>query len=115
MRSIAKHFYIHDGIRVDAICPGIVRTNLLSSKEWKQFPDEYFTPVEKIVETVLLLVDGVDMVDAKGKRIEAKQAWGRSVEINGQSYYFGDQLEYCDDAMREVMRATDVENSMKKN
>lgn len=29
MRSIAEHYYQHDGVRVNAICPATVRTNLL--------------------------------------------------------------------------------------
>jgi NAD(P)-dependent dehydrogenase (short-subunit alcohol dehydrogenase family) len=29
MRSLAKHYYLRDSIRVNCICPGTVRTNLL--------------------------------------------------------------------------------------
>ena len=40
MRSIAKHFWLNDKIRVNAICPGVVKTNLLAAKEWGSFPDD---------------------------------------------------------------------------
>jgi len=40
MRSIARYFWFQNKIRVNAICPGVARVN---------FPEEYFTPVEKIV------------------------------------------------------------------
>ena len=39
-RSIAKHFWWNDKIRVYAICPGVVKTNLLTAKEWGSFPDD---------------------------------------------------------------------------
>jgi len=55
MRSIAKAFYFNDRVRVNTINPGTVKTNLLDSEAWKQFPDSYFTPVEKIVEVVLMV------------------------------------------------------------
>jgi NAD(P)-dependent dehydrogenase (short-subunit alcohol dehydrogenase family) len=55
MRSIAKAYYFNDRVRVNTINPGTVKTNLLDSEAWKQFPDSYFTPVEKIVEVVLMV------------------------------------------------------------
>lgn len=49
MRSIARYFWLQNKIRVNAICPSVVRANLLDTKEWANFLEEYFTPVEKIV------------------------------------------------------------------
>ena len=76
-RSIAGRLWHEDGIRVNvsieightkhhacteiamqAICPGTVRTNLLTNKQWENFPSDYFTPLEKIVEVVMMLIDG---------------------------------------------------------
>lgn len=120
MRSIAKSFWKHDGIRVNAICPGVVKTNLLTAKEWENFPDEFFTPVKKIVESVLVLLDGVDRVT--GNRIDEVEGgkenasagkdgvlWGEAVEISGENHYYRDTPRVCDDAMRAVMRATDIQ------
>ena len=50
-------------------------TDLLDASRWAAFQDEFFTPVEKIVEVVLMLVEGDDMVDGKGVRISADRAW----------------------------------------
>jgi len=108
-RSIAKHYYIHDKIRVNCICPGTVRTNLLDSTAWSTFPDEYFTPVEKIVEVVLMLVDGGKMKDSKGVVVPADKNFMRAVEVNGRNHYFREQPAYCDEAMEAVMKATDVD------
>lgn len=50
MRSIAQYFWFQNKIRVNAICPSLVRANLLDAKERANFPEEYFMPVEKIVD-----------------------------------------------------------------
>jgi NAD(P)-dependent dehydrogenase (short-subunit alcohol dehydrogenase family) len=108
MRSIAKAYYVNDRIRANTINPGTVRTNLLDQEAWNHFPDSYFTPVSKIVEVVLMLVDGGEMVDSKSVKVEAGKDWGRAVEVNGTNHYFREQVDYCDEAMAAVMRATDV-------
>jgi len=94
-RSVAKHFWEHDKIRANAILPGTMKTPLLSDKEWETFGDTRWTPIEKVVEVVEMLVEGED--------------WGKTVEISGRKHYFREQAEYCDDDMRRVMEATDVE------
>jgi NAD(P)-dependent dehydrogenase (short-subunit alcohol dehydrogenase family) len=121
MRSIAKHFWISDRIRVNAICPGVVQTNLLTTKEWGNFPRQFFTPVEKIVETVLILLDGKDTVvgnridevegDVTGNASSGKRGvlWGEAIEISGNNHYYRDAPKICDDAMKAVMKATDIE------
>lgn len=107
-RAVAKHFYFRDKIRVSCICPGSVRTNLLDAVGWSQFPESYFTKVEKIVEVVLMLIDGGKMEDSKGVVKGEGQDWSLAVEVNGPNHYFREQPEWCDTAMEEVMKATDV-------
>ncbi|KAF2263542.1 NAD(P)-binding protein [Lojkania enalia] len=105
MRSISPYYYHKAGIRVNAICPGTVKTNLLTSDEWRNFPEEYFTPIEKIAETVCMLVDGTDEVKGKDQGVLN----GKAVEISGRQHYYRDMVEYCDDGMRAVMGATNIE------
>lgn len=109
MRSIAGK-YMNDGIRVNAICPGTVATGLLEAAAWKTFPQEYFTPVSVIVDTVLKLIDGNEVVDAKGILAEAGEVFGKAVEINVNNFYIRDQYEYCDQAMANVMGSTNRDN-----
>lgn len=97
-RSVAKHFWTHDKIRANAILPGTMKTGLLNDKEWETFGDTSWTPIEKVVEVVEMLLD------------EKEAHWGKTVEISGVNHYFREQAEYCDEDMRRVMEATDVEN-----
>lgn len=105
MRSIAGK-YMDSGIRVNAICPGTVETGLLESEAWKTFPQEYFTPISMIVETVLKLIDGKAMTDATGYAVSEGNAYGKAVEVNGTNFYIRDQHPYCDKAMAAVMGST---------
>lgn len=120
MRSIAPSFWHNDGIRVNAICPGIVQTNLVDPKGWAAFPSHQFIALETIARVVLMLLDPVGagtgtangMVDATGTFIPASQGYGRAVEISGDSFYFREAPDFCDQGMREIMAATVVENQV---
>jgi NAD(P)-dependent dehydrogenase (short-subunit alcohol dehydrogenase family) len=116
MRSIAKHFWTYDKIRVNAICPGVVKTNLLTTKEWANFPNEFFTPVDKIAETVVMLIDGKDDTKQAGTtRIDGERPdkkgvlWGEAVEISGRNHYYREPNPVSDDGMAAVMKATDIQ------
>lgn len=128
MRSVAPHFW-REGIRVNAICPGIVRTGLVDKVAWDSFPPHQFIPVETIRKVVLMLIDGQDkeadiargqtqlqtgagMVDASGNHVAASSAYGRAVEISTVGYYFREHPAFCDDGMASVMAATVVENQI---
>jgi NAD(P)-dependent dehydrogenase (short-subunit alcohol dehydrogenase family) len=109
MRAVAFPFHHYDGIRTYAICPGTVRTNLLSGEEWKAFPEEYFTPTENVSSAVELLVEGGQLKDAWGRTVEHADSYGLAVEIIGSQIYFRDQPDYCNDAMKNILLATSME------
>lgn len=117
VRAIAPAYHARAGIRVNCICPGTVRTNLLSVDEWAGFPEEYFTPVEKIGDVVLMLIEGKD--DGKGEvGTEVGEGGvdgllgggmvGMAVEIIGRRHYYRGAVQFADEAMRAVMGATNV-------
>lgn len=132
MRAIAPSYWTH-GIRVNAICPGVVPTNLVDSKGWATFPSQLFIAPETIAATVLMLIrptqkhattgasagadsdsdsNSLGMQDAEGTFIPASQAFGRTVEISGDRLYFREQPDFCDLDMRRTMQATVVENQV---
>lgn len=109
MRSIATQYH-KEGIRTYAICPGTVRTNLLTSNTYNAFPDEYLTPVETIVSTVRTLIVGGTMRDARGREVHKGWDYGLAVEIFGKDIYFRDQLEFINDGIRQVCQAASFKN-----
>ncbi|KAL4891071.1 NAD(P)-binding protein [Aspergillus ambiguus] len=109
MRSVADTFS-REGIRVNALCPGIVRTNLVDAQGWSNFPADRFIRKENVAEVVLLLANGAAMVDATGKT--ASRPHGLAVELSGEKYYFREQPPYCDAEMEGVMGATSLANQV---
>jgi FKBP-type peptidyl-prolyl cis-trans isomerase 2 len=92
-----------------------VETNLVGEGGWSNFPRQFFTPVEMIPKVVLMLVDGVELNDAKGVKVPAEKAYGQTVEINLNNYYIRGVPEFCDDAMKAIMEATSVESESTTN
>lgn len=93
MRAIAGHCQIIDGIRVNALLPGAVKTPIL---EWGDFPEDAFTPPELIAEVVFKLAAGEEIVDSKGAKIPTEKAYGQAVIVTGKKYYIHPETEYCD-------------------
>lgn len=103
MRSVERHMWRRDGIRVNAVLPGTVKTNLLTQESWKQFADEYFTPVAQIVKAVLIFLDGKDE-----SRPDLGVIKGQAIECSGMVLHYRDQPAYSDEGMAAVMAATDT-------
>ncbi|KAJ4364075.1 hypothetical protein N0V83_009530 [Neocucurbitaria cava] len=107
-----SYAYHQEGIRTFATCPGTIKTGLMTAEEWKSFPDEYYTPVETLVEAVTTIVDGGDVEDGKGRKVKAEDNWGLTVEVSGESFYFRDQVEFSDKRMEDMMKFTSMENQL---
>lgn len=123
MRSIAPFYYQDKSIsaRVNCINPGSVKTNLLDPAAWGTFSDDVFVPIEKIADTVLMLIDGYDVGGRSvgdGKPLSegangvngtggGEKLWGKAVELSGRNHYYRDQPVYCDPHMEACMKATE--------
>ncbi|KAK8167958.1 hypothetical protein BKA80DRAFT_300003 [Phyllosticta citrichinensis] len=105
-RSIAPRLHAAHNIRVNALCPGVVSTSLLSAEEWDQVeirPDTW-TPVSCVANAVLRIVDcGTDLerpvVDSVGKEVKVGELFGRAFECSGEKWYWRDPLPFCDERM----------------
>ncbi|KAH7159433.1 3-beta-hydroxysteroid dehydrogenase [Dactylonectria estremocensis] len=106
LRAIAPRL-VSEGIRANAILPGVVATNLMTEEDFEHYPPECFTPLEAVTGAVLQIVDGMDMSDAKGRTVQGADVYGQAVEINMNNIYFRDQPEWCDEAMPHVLAATE--------
>ncbi|KAK7542218.1 uncharacterized protein J3D65DRAFT_565471 [Phyllosticta citribraziliensis] len=111
-RSIAPRLHASHNIRVNAMCPGVVPTSLLSAKEWDQVDirPETWTPVSCVANAVLRIVDcGTDLerpvVDSIGKEVKVGEMFGRAVECSGERWYWRDPLPFCDERMELALGA----------
>lgn len=98
---------------MNCICPGTVRTGLIEPEAWETFPQQYFTPIEVITDTVLKLVDGNDMIDASSHAVKAGELYGRAVEVICDNIYFREPPPFCDEAMALVLGATTKDEILK--
>lgn len=108
MRAASGFFKSVDGIRLNAICPGAMRTTIIPEEAWEAVPEDVFTPLDLIAEVTLKLAYGEEIVDAKGVKIPA-QAYGQALVANGRNFYLHPAPEYCDDAMKRTMESTEVD------
>ena len=100
-RSIAGQFWKNDKIRVNTLMPAVSKTSLMSEKEWSTFEGQTWTPIEKVVDVVDMLVnENADNGEAH---------WGKSVEVVGPNHYFRDQVEFSCEAMRKIIVQTERE------
>jgi NAD(P)-dependent dehydrogenase (short-subunit alcohol dehydrogenase family) len=110
-RAIAYSYKL-DNVRTYATAPGTIQTNLLTGEEWKSFPKQYFTPISTLVDAVTKLVDGGDLEDSTGKKVKESEAFGLTVEVNGDSFYFRAPGPFCDPNMEAMMKFTSMENQL---
>ncbi|KAF2748395.1 NAD(P)-binding protein [Sporormia fimetaria CBS 119925] len=104
--------YHTEGIRTYTTAPGTIKTNLLAAEDWETFPREFWTPMETLVDAVLMLVDGGDMQDAAGKKVPAEDAWGLCVEVIGDEVYFREGMKYSCEKMEKMMVFTSMEHQL---
>lgn len=75
----------------------------MSDEDWKVFPEEYFTPIEKVVEVVMMIIDSTK------KETDGEEPWvGKTIEISGKNHYFRTQYDFCDEPMAAVMGSTEL-------
>lgn len=77
-RGLGKRFHEkQDPIIVNAICPGLVPTPLISSKLRDAVPPEVLTPVSTVVRALKRIVTGEfrngEIIECSGTDIEARQ------------------------------------------
>jgi NAD(P)-dependent dehydrogenase (short-subunit alcohol dehydrogenase family) len=115
MRALASPYWHFDRVRVNAICPGVVRTNLLNNSQWAQFPPDSMTPLETVQKVVLMLAENDKEAGARTEArvdgvVESKEGvlWGEAVEVIGSEYYFREPPKVSSPQMQVVMDATDI-------
>jgi NAD(P)-dependent dehydrogenase (short-subunit alcohol dehydrogenase family) len=95
-KAISRHFFENDGVRVNTLCPGNVRTNLFEKKEWDAFDNEWIelSQIVKVVE--LMLLD--------------ETIQGQVVEVAPKNHYFIEQLKYNNPNVKRTLEGPVVDS-----
>ncbi|KAK4862597.1 hypothetical protein LT330_002730 [Penicillium expansum] len=99
-RSVGERLW-EEGVRVNALCPGVVETPLLAAEKFYTiFPREIFIPMDVVSGVVSQLLSGEDMVDAKGMRVAGDEMHSRAVHVSGKSFLFIEKPDIYDEQTR---------------
>ncbi|KAJ6125270.1 hypothetical protein N7471_012587 [Penicillium samsonianum] len=99
-RSVGERLW-EEGIRVNALCPGVVETPLVADEAFYAiFPREIYIPMDVVTGVVSQLLSGSDMVDAKGMRVAGDEMHSRAVHVSGKSFFFIEKPEIHDEQSR---------------
>lgn len=105
MRCVADSYKL-DGIRVNALCPGAVRTPIVPDRAWEAMPEDVFTPMPLIAEIVLKLAEGSEIIDSNGSTTTSDELFGKAVVANGKKIYVQAEPAYCDVIMERTIENT---------
>lgn len=108
MWSIARTFMKRWGIRVNAVLPGPVPTNLIPTETWQIFDQSLMTPVTAVAKVVVQFVDHGQMKDGNGVVRESKDTYGIAAEVITDQFFFRAPPSFCNEAMEKVMAGNDL-------
>ncbi|KAJ6037217.1 hypothetical protein N7540_001496 [Penicillium herquei] len=95
-RSVGKELW-EEGVKVNAICPGVVITPLLTPEIKAIYPEKIRIPMENVTDIVLKIISRNEVKDSKGICVSSEELYSRVILIVGKNYYFVDHPEYFDD------------------
>ncbi|KAJ6005382.1 hypothetical protein N7451_003326 [Penicillium sp. IBT 35674x] len=102
-RSIGKKLW-EEGIKVNAICPGVVETPLLTP-ELKSIFGKSLVPISSVTDVVMEVLSGTEMVDSKGMAVSGEYLHSRTILISGTNRYFVEMPEIYDEETRITQEA----------
>ncbi|KAJ5758098.1 Glucose/ribitol dehydrogenase [Penicillium nucicola] len=105
-RSIGARFWL-EGVRVNALCPGVVETPLLTDNG--NFPDifprDVFIPISFVTGVVTKMISGQEMVDGKGVSVPGDELYARAVHVSVNKFFFVEKPELYDEVSEKTWGA----------
>ena len=80
-------------------------TYILPEDVFSMFPEQHFTPVDKAVEVVMMLLDGSSKRSDGGSE---EPSIGHSGETSGRNHYFCTQYDFSGEPMAALMGAIEL-------
>ncbi|KAJ5636714.1 uncharacterized protein N7484_010027 [Penicillium longicatenatum] len=102
-RSIGKKL-AEEGVKVNAICPGVVETSLLTP-ELKAIFGKSLVPISNVTDVVMGILSGNEVVDSKGVIVSGEDLHSRTILISGKNHYFVEMPGIYDEESRITLEA----------
>lgn len=99
VRSIGDRLY-KEGIRVNAICPGVVKTPLLNEELIKYFPVDIHMPIEAVASVAMKTILEDSITDSNGDCVTAAKFHSQAIHVTGQGFYLINQPPFNDEEAR---------------
>jgi NAD(P)-dependent dehydrogenase (short-subunit alcohol dehydrogenase family) len=90
VRSIGDRLF-KEGIRVNAICPGVVKTPLLNEELLSYFPADVLIPIEAVTDVAMKIILDDSIKDSKGVCVTADKFHSQAIHVTGKGFYLIDQ------------------------
>ncbi|KAJ5712991.1 uncharacterized protein N7483_010172 [Penicillium malachiteum] len=114
-RSVGKELW-EEGVKVNAICPGVVTTPLLTPEIKAMYAEKIRIPMSNVTDIVFKIISGNQVEDSKGVCVPGEELYSRVILIVGKKYYFVDHPEYFDEETHlthQYMMVTQSEQGMR--
>ena len=95
-RSVGKRL-LDEGVKVNAVCPGVVLTPLMTPELQALFPRKILMSMSDVTNVVLKLISGNEVTDSKGTSVPSDQLHSRAILVSGKKYYHVEMPEYFDE------------------
>ncbi|KAJ5934251.1 hypothetical protein N7466_003798 [Penicillium verhagenii] len=98
-RSMGKKLR-EEGVKMNAICPGVVETPLVTPEIKAFFDERIVIPMSEVTDVVMEMMAGKAMVDSQGTTIPGEELYQRAILISGKNHYFVEMPEIYDEETR---------------
>ncbi|PYH37637.1 SDR family oxidoreductase [Aspergillus neoniger CBS 115656] len=95
-RSIGKQLW-NEGVKVNAICPGVVITFLITPELKAYFSEKILITTNDVTNVIFKLISQDDVTDSKGTFVSRDQLHSQAILVSGEKYYCVDVPEYFDE------------------
>lgn len=87
----------NEGVKVNAICPGVVLTPLLTPELKAYFSENVLLTMSDVTNVILKLISEEEVTDSKGTFVPGDQLHSQAILVSGEKYYCVDMPEYFDE------------------
>lgn len=87
----------NEGVKVNAICPGVVITPMITPELKAYFSEKVLITMSDVTNVILKLISQDGVTDSKGTFVSRDQLHSQAILVSGEKYYCVEMPEYFDE------------------